>query len=35
LRAYREEYLGTMEAARARLTKALQDAGINVVEGEG
>jgi hypothetical protein len=35
LRAYREEYLGTMDAARARLKQALQDAGIDVVEGEG
>jgi hypothetical protein len=35
LHAYRDEYQGTMEAARARVTQALRDAGMVVVEGEG
>jgi hypothetical protein len=35
LRAYRDEYRETMDAARARLVRAFQDAGIAVVEGEG
>ncbi len=35
LRAYREEYQGVMEAARAALLEQLNRAGLSVVEPEG
>jgi hypothetical protein len=35
LRSYRDEYRGAMDAARAQLTQALHDAGIDIATGEG